>query len=149
MRGGLSRILEYNTGHHGLAGLYNNLFPGREMKAEVGSLFSFGTGFHRLYGLLQPVGLNASNDDKGNREKRQYARESRGGVCPKPLPPALAAFGMAAAMFALGFYIQGRARSRTRSLIGAGLLLSAALLWLGMLLFGALWLPAVCWIWNW
>lgn len=77
----------------------------------------------------------------GNEQKR---RERGDGVCPEFIPPPLIAFGIAAAMIASGFYIQGR---RWRGAWIAGILatLSGICLWFSLLL-GDWWSPLLCWL---
>jgi len=64
--------------------------------------------------------LGNSDTNQSRRQHGQDRRKTSDGVCPEFLPPPLIVFGIAAAVFASGFYIQGRSRTGPGFLIGSG-----------------------------
>ena len=95
--------------------------------AEGGNREPFGTSYL--------TALPSADTNQSNSEEGQHASKSRGGVCDKFLPPPIIVFGIAAAVLALGFYIQAVTRTRAGCICGSGLALGAVLGWLS-LLFG-------------
>jgi hypothetical protein len=82
-----------------------------------------------------------ASQDKG--QQGQGASERRGGVCPEFLPPPLVVFGIAAAMLALGCYIQATARTTARLSVGTAVFVLGVIGWLSLLL-GDWWSPLIC-----